>query len=142
MNRFVRKRGATPREKQVRTATLAQRLGSQSPNLKHCLLPSQTTAIQEGQEPHALSQGHRPQDRPLEQRPRFISSHQTTLNQICNHWGFSSQSLLTKTFLNKCSRISVFNGKVARFSIMNSYSVRRLTGKRAWDASCGERVHD
>lgn len=137
--RFGVKWGATPREKQVRAATLAQRLGSQAPNLEHCLLPSQISGIQESQEPHAWSQGHCPQNRPLEQRPHFISSHRSTLNQIRNHWGFNSQSLLNETFLNKCSKISVLNEKVAQFSIMNSYSVRRLTAKRAWDASCGER---
>lgn len=142
IDRFGVKWATTSWEKQVRAATPAQCLGSQAPNLEHCLLPSQIPGIRESQERHAWSQGHCPQKRPLGQRPRFISSRQSTLNQIHNHRGFNSQSLLTKTFLNECSKISVLNEKVARLSIMNSYPVRRLTAKRAWAASCGEQCPD
>lgn len=39
IDRFGAKRATTSWEKQVRAATLAQRLGSQAPNLEHCLLP-------------------------------------------------------------------------------------------------------
>lgn len=48
---FGMKWGATPRERQIRAATLAQRLGSQSPNLEHCLRPSQAPGIQSPRSP-------------------------------------------------------------------------------------------
>lgn len=89
----------------------AQRLGSWAPNLEHCLLPIRRQGY--GSPGATLGpRSHCPQKKTSGAKTTFhIKSSKYIKPNVRNHWGFNSQSLLTKTFLNKYSKISVLNEK-------------------------------